>query len=281
MSTEEQLRPVKRDDPAVRFAFGSNWQTFLRTIQPADIARARVSLAPALGRVDPSRSTFLDVGCGSGLFSRAAFEAGFSRVVSFDYDPQSVAAATELRRTAQADCSRWAITRGSVLDPSFLETLGDFDVVYAWGVCHHTGHMWDAVNNAMARVRPGGVIFLALYNDQGIISRYWSGVKRLYSALPKPGKAVMDAGFVAFFAAALGIADLVRLRNPLRRYRDDDRAMNFTTDIIDWIGGYPFEVASPEDTIAFARARGFNVEWERRVGRKHGCNEFVLRRTGA
>ena len=281
MSTVQQLQAIKRDDPAVRFSFGSNWQRYLRTIRPADIARARASLAPAIGAVDASRGAFLDVGCGSGLFSRAAFEAGFGRVASFDFDPQSVAAATELRRTAPGDASPWSIARGSVLDPAFLATLGQFDVVYAWGVCHHTGHMWDAVNNAMARVLPGGVIFVALYNDQGWISHYWSGVKRLYSAMPRGGKAAMDAVFVAFFAAALGVADVARLRNPLRRYREDDRAMNFTTDISDWIGGYPFEVASAGETVAFARARGFEVGWKRLVGRKHGCNEFVFRRTGA
>jgi 2-polyprenyl-3-methyl-5-hydroxy-6-metoxy-1,4-benzoquinol methylase len=279
MSADQQLPSVKRHDPTVRFAFGNNWQRYLQTIQPADIQRAQASLSPAIDHIDRPRATFLDVGCGSGLFSRAAYQAGFGQITSFDYDPQSVAAATELRARASGDTTRWSIGQGSILDPQYLQSLGQFDVVYAWGVCHHTGHMWDAVNNAMARVRPGGVIYLALYNDQGWISKYWTGVKRLYSAVPRAGKVAMDSMYVAFFAAALAAADVVRARNPLGRYRDDGRAMRFTTDIIDWIGGYPFEVATAAETIGFARDRGFDATWTNLVGRKHGCNEFVFRRS--
>ena len=141
--------------------------------------------------------------------------------------------------------------------------------------------MWDAVNNAMTRVRPGGVIYLALYNDQGVISKYWTGVKRLYAAVPRGGKRVLDVGYIGFFGAALAMADAVRGRNPLGRYRDDARAMRFTTDIVDWIGGYPFEVATPSETIQFAERRGFQMLWSQLVGRKHGCNEFVFRRAPA
>ena len=77
---------------------------------------------------------------------------------------------------------------GSALDATYLAGLGGFELVYSWGVLHHTGAMWQALENAAIPVVDGGRLFVAIYNDQGWISGYWRAVKRLYNrfALLRP-----------------------------------------------------------------------------------------------
>ena len=264
-------------DPYERFAFGKNWQRYLARAGDREIAAAKSSLAVALDGLDTHAATFLDIGSGSGLFSRAAVEIGFARVVSFDYDADSVAATRALHGAAGAPLN-WSVRQGSVLDPALLRELGQFDMVYAWGVLHHTGAMWQAVGNAADAVAPNGRLFIALYNDQGWISHYWRLIKRLYVRSPRFMQRLLTGLFSAYFATVLGLADLVRLRNPAVRYQGDKRGMKFVYDVVDWIGGYPFEVARPDTVIEYLQSRGFALHWARRVGRRHGCNEFVFER---
>jgi 2-polyprenyl-6-hydroxyphenyl methylase/3-demethylubiquinone-9 3-methyltransferase len=165
-----------------RFAFGKNWKRFLETIDEDRIAEARISLQRMLSLEQLGGQSFLDIGSGSGLFSLAARQLG-ATVTSFDYDPDSVACAKELRRRFRDGDSGWNITQGSVLDAGFLEGLGTFDVVYSWGVLHHTGAMWQAIEKASGRVAPGGKLFISIYNDQGWISDYWRLVKRANSSI--------------------------------------------------------------------------------------------------
>src|SRR5439155_2047567 len=132
----------------------------------ARIAAAERSLEEMLGRGSLAHKRFLDIGSGSGLFSLAARRLGARRVHSFDYDPQSVACTRELRRRYLPDDPAWTIERGSILDERFAASLGSFDVVYSWGVLHHTGDMWRALELALSTVDDGGLIFVAIYNDQ-------------------------------------------------------------------------------------------------------------------
>lgn len=269
----------------LRFAFGRNWARFLARVGDARIERAGASLREMLGVADLAGRTFLDVGSGSGLFSLAARRLG-ARVRSFDYDPQSVACTAELRRRYRPDDPDWTVGRGDVLDPAFVASLGAFDVVYAWGVLHHTGDMWRALEHVADRVAPGGRLYIALYNDQGVQSGIWRGLKRVYNRLPPVLRPVYTVAVMGPREAADGLYCLARGRFGafVRRWRDpagsNSRGMSRVNDIVDWIGGYPFEVARPDRVTAFLSARGLDSLATRTVGRGSGCNEFLFGRRG-
>lgn len=261
-----------------RFAFGKNWKRYLKTVGQVEIEGAKRSIAVAVEGLNTPNSSFLDIGSGSGLFSRAALELGFAQVLSFDYDLDSVEATKILRKQSGASEAIWQVKQGSVLDKEFMQALGRHDLVYSWGVLHHTGSMWQAIDNAALAVKPGGTLFIALYNDQGWISKYWYAVKRLYVASPGIVRLLILLVFWTYFGVGLFMADLLRGRNPLRRHTGDSRGMKFFTDVIDWVGGFPFEVATPKAVVDFLRIRGFEPLWQNHVGRRHGCNEFIFRR---
>lgn len=261
-----------------RFAFGRNWQRFLERVNEERIAAAEASLRRLLRLDDLAGKSFLDVGCGSGLFSLAARRLG-ATVRAFDYDPESVAAALELRRRFRPDDEQWLIERGDVLDPGFREQLGKADVVYSWGVLHHTGDLYGALEGAAELVRPGGRLCIAIYNHQPFLTGYWRRVKRLYVALPRPLALIASGSYFLFTSAVLGALDLLRGRDPRDRHRRaGPRGMSHYHDVVDWIGGWPFEAARPEEIFRFYRDRGFTLLELTTCGGRHGCNEFLLRR---
>ena len=174
-----------------RFEFGKNWQAFLHSVDEPRIAAAEASLLAMLRCPDLAGRTFLDIGCGSGLFSLAARRQG-AKVHSFDYDADSVSCTREIRRRFAADDAEWTIEQGSILDREYMAALGTFDVVYSWGVLHHTGRMWEAVDAACRAVRPEGGLFIALYNDLGTRSQRWRRIKRLYKPAARAVPAAAD-----------------------------------------------------------------------------------------
>lgn len=260
-----------------RFAFGENWRRFLEVLTDERIRDAEQSLRTMLEAADLRGRTFLDIGSGSGLFSLAARRLG-ARVHSFDFDPKSVACTQELRRRYFPDDPEWRIEQGSVLDPAFVRSRGQFDVVYSWGVLHHTGDMWKALEHAALPVAPGGRLFIAIYNDQGATSRRWLAVKRIYCS-GFLGRAAMCAVFIPYFAASGFANDVRQRRNPLRRYTTPSkRGMSVFRDWFDWLGGLPFEVASVEAIVAFYKQRRFELRKLTTDGRALGNNEFVFER---
>ena len=253
-----------------RFEFGANWARFLTTLNDERIKQAEQSLQTMLKIGDLDGKNLLDIGSGSGLFSLAAHRLG-AKVHSFDYDPQSVACTRELRQRFFPNDPQWIVEEGSALDRDYLNRLGRFDVVYSWGVLHHTGAMWQALDNVASLVGPGGHLFIAIYNDQGVISRYWKIVKRMYV-----GNSVIKLPLLILHAPYLfGVRWIARL---LANRLVLDRGMSLWYDMIDWIGGYPFEVATPELIFQFFKDRGFSLEKLKTCGGRHGCNEFVFTR---
>jgi len=272
--------PAHTDEVArgERFAFGENWTAFLRVVDEARVIAATESLARMLGDADLTGLRFLDIGSGSGLSSLAARRLG-ARVTSFDYDPQSVACTREIRRRFAPDDADWHVESGSAIDPDYMSGLGTFDLVYSWGVLHHTGEMWKGLDLAAKAVQPGGRLFVAIYNDQGAWSARWRRIKRLYCS-GVLGKALVAGVTIPYWVLRNLAADLIWLRNPLRQYREyrQRRGMSVTHDWFDWLGGYPFEVATPEAILDFYRARGFVLTRLKTCGGSVGCNEFVFAR---
>lgn len=258
-----------------RFRFGENWRAFLGSLDEGRIRAAEASLAERLGLASLAGRSFLDVGCGSGLFSLAARRLG-ARVRSFDFDPQSVACCRELRRRYFPDDPAWTIEAGSALDEAYLTSLGEFDVVYSWGVLHHTGELCRALSLIAARTVPGGLLFVAIYNDQGGASRRWLRVKRAYNALPSLLRPPLVAAIAGWYEARHLAARLLAGRAGAAEERG--RGMSRWHDWVDWVGGLPFEVARPEEVILPLQAAGFALRNLATVGAGWGCNEYVLRR---
>jgi 2-polyprenyl-3-methyl-5-hydroxy-6-metoxy-1,4-benzoquinol methylase len=261
----------------LRFGFGKNWQRFLSALTEQRIATAEETLHDMLGLQRFDGSSFLDIGSGSGIFSLAARRLG-AAVFSFDYDPQSVACACELRERYFPGDTSWTVAQGSVLDEQFVSNLGTFDVVYSWGVLHHTGNMWTALGNAALPVRPGGQLFVSIYNDEGLASRRWARIKKAYNSGSKPVRAVLLSGSFVHLYWRRMLKDLLLLRPgyTFRIYRKA-RGMSLWRDLVDWVGGYPFEVAKPAEIVEFYHQRGFVLQ-KLVTCNNLGCNEFVFHR---
>jgi 2-polyprenyl-3-methyl-5-hydroxy-6-metoxy-1,4-benzoquinol methylase len=263
---------------SVRFEFGRNWNRFLRTLDDGLIERAKRSLQSMVGVDTLVGKTFLDAGSGSGLFSLAARQLG-ATVHSFDLDPESVVCTDWLRRHYCPEDQLWTVEKGSVLDRDYLQRLGQFDVVYCWGVLHHTGRMWAALENIVPLVAHGGQLFLAIYNDQGWASRAWLKVKQFYNTGPAALRPLLLAVCAVRLWGPTTVRDLLRLR-PFHTWRTygNDRGMSPWRDVVDWVGGYPFEVARPEEVIDFCRPLELQLQKLKTCGRGRGCNEYVFRR---
>lgn len=260
------------------FSFGENWKSFLPAIDERRILLAEKSLQTMLGMTDLRGKTFLDVGCGSGLFSVAARRLG-ARVHSFDSDPVSVECTELLKRRYYAEDAQWTVRRGSILDSDYVRSLGQWDVVYSWGVLHHTGALWQALENVSSLVVRGGLLYLAIYNDQGFKSQVWREVKRVYNALPSNLRwLVLGPALVRLWGPTM-VRDVL-IGKPFHSWRHyaqtGARGMSAWRDVVDWVGGYPFEVAEPEAIFTFYRDRGFVLRQLKTCGGGLGCNEFVL-----
>lgn len=266
-----------------RFEFGKNWNRFLKGLNAEQVATAERSLQKMLNTASLEGKTFLDIGSGSGLFSLAARRLG-ATVHSFDFDPESVACTKELRRRYFPVNDGWTIDEASALDAGYLKNLGQFDIVYSWGVLHHTGKMWSALENVHPLVSQRGKLFLALYNDQGSRSRRWLLAKRIYNQLPRFMKSFWAVIAIAPTELKASLSAILnrKFADYLRGWRHEPtRGMSRWRDIIDWVGGYPYEYASPDEIFDFYYARGFDLSRLVCKGAGFGCAEYIFIRRSA
>ncbi len=250
------------------FDFGSNWDDFsTQRVDARRLTAATQSLQTLLQRENLCGLSFLDVGCGSGLFSIAAHQLGASKVVGIDVNPRCIAVC-EVNRDRLAANASIHFQPASALEANQLQALGQFDIVYAWGSLHHTGAMWDAIRLVAQCVGPRGTFVVAIYNKH-ITSPIWKRIKWLYNRLPRSGRRMMAIPFAGIIYVAKLI---VTRRNPLEK----ERGMDFWYDVIDWIGGYPYEYAAPQAVESFVQSLGFDLHHWVKAQVPTGCNEFVF-----
>ncbi|HTZ40603.1 MAG TPA: class I SAM-dependent methyltransferase [Syntrophales bacterium] len=258
----------KHDDVGITFSFGANWQDYLRTVSEASIQSARDDIEKWLGSTFLTNKTVLDIGCGSGVHSLVFSRMGARRIFSMDVDPLAVEATRTLWHR-EGEPQRWEIVEGSILDEAFLSTLGVFDAVYAWGVLHHTGALWKALDNTSRLVAPGGRLWIALYADGPNYDRDLC-IKKTYNASSGFGKRVM----VYRWIGRLMWGRFRRGQNPFGWNQKKERGMNVYHDIIDWLGGLPYEVAHPDRVTEYLCELGFvpsRIELF-----PEGCNHIYL-----
>jgi SAM-dependent methyltransferase len=259
-------------DPA--FEFGENWARFLLTLSDQRIEDASRCVSVLVG-CDLRDKTFIDIGSGSGLSSLAARRLG-ARVYSFDYDPRSVACTEALRKRFYPGDDCWTVAQGSVLDETYLSGLGQFDVVYSWGVLHHTGNMWRAIENAGRLVREGGLFVIGIYNHRGGRrgTDTWKKLKRWYCQAPRWQRSAWEAAYITWELASLMMVG----RNPIRKIREYHvgRGMSYRRDVTDWLGGFPYEAATPGEILEFARKKLNFVLVKQNIDCGLGVSEFVF-----
>jgi 2-polyprenyl-6-hydroxyphenyl methylase/3-demethylubiquinone-9 3-methyltransferase len=262
------------------FSFGENWQNFLKTLTDDKIEEAKKSLVDFLGGEDKIKNKiFVDIGCGSGLFSLAAYLLGAKEVVSVDVDEFSIACVNHLKEKNN-NPGNWKIKQGSALDEKFIKSLGKFDIVYSWGVLHHTGDMHKAFDNVMKLIGPKGVFYLAIYNKnikcklEGT-SGFWFEIKKFYNKSNFLMKKTMEISYSIYYILGL----LVNFKNPINYIKNYQtmRGMSFFTDIKDWLGGYPYEYASVNEMKSFFEKHGFKCIKDKEA-RSIGCNEYLFQK---
>ena len=245
----------------MRFQFGANWAKYVQTsLSEEKIAQSIKRLKDFLRVEDLRGKSFLDIGSGSGLHSLAAFRLGAERIFSFDYDEEFVSTTVKLRELAGSPAI-WTVKQGSVLDETYMNGLDKFDIVYSWGVLHHTGDMWTAIRNASIPLKPDAVLYIALYSPEIYVSppsHQWIDVKRAYNAASDFKKRKMELDYVWRTVVR---PSLKAGRNPLTIIRGDygGRGMAFWTDMKDWLGGYPMDFAGFKDTVSFCGRIGLDL----------------------
>lgn len=275
------------DDKSVEahFSFGKNWESYSTLIDETRIDLAKSDLNTLITKKEIRGRSFLDIGCGSGLSMLAALKLGAKSVRGVDIDKDSVATARKvLSRYAPND--KWKVDEKSVFGLK-AKRFGTFDIVHSWGVLHHTGAMWDAIENASTLVKPDGLLVLALYRKTKLCG-FWRIEKKIYAHGPKWLQFSIQIAFKALNLLAFLI---IKRQNPLKHiYGSKKRGMDWHHDIHDWLGGYPYESVSPHEIKEKMMELGFALKREilamPQNQRPHGifgscCDEYVFQKKGA
>jgi 2-polyprenyl-6-hydroxyphenyl methylase/3-demethylubiquinone-9 3-methyltransferase len=263
-----------------RFAFGENWSSFARLVGDGQIENARQGLLKLLPEAEFKGRSFLDIGCGSGLHALAAARLGVRHVLAIDLDQTSVAT-TEALLARHAQGVPWTARCADVfvLDP---RQHGRYDIVYSWGVLHHTGAVADALAKAAALVATGGHFLFALYRPTRF-DRLWIAEKRWYTQAGPRAQAMACAVYIGLLRVRLALTG-----RSFRAHVDgyNARGMDFRHDVKDWLGGYPYETIAADEVERLMTAQGLEKVRELAVSRTKrplglfgsGCDEYVYRR---
>ena len=264
----------------ITFSFGKNWQNYLKFLSKERLETAKNSLTNFLKMKDLEGKTFLDIGCGSGIFSYAAYELGAEKIVSFDIDPYSVLCCKYLHKLNNKP-NNWVIFESSILNNDLSFELDKYDIVHSWGVLHHTGQMWRAIKNATNFVKYNGYFYFTIYNkvDGFKGSNFWLKIKKLYNSSPRILKLAIEILFILNDIAGFSI----RFKNPIKvisTYKER-RGMDYRVDIIDWLGGYPYEFATVREILKFMKKNfpNFNII---NIKQRHdlGNNWYLFKKIG-
>jgi len=240
--------------PSSHFEFGKNWSDFIkRNFSEERVDVSRRHLLDFLQLQDLKGKSFLDIGCGSGLHSLAALRAGAARIFSFDYDMDSVKT-TQMLRGFVGNPQYWEITQGSILDKEFLRNVEPADIVYSWGVLHHTGSMWEAMDNCVPFLKENGLLYIALYDYDIQVNptpEFWLDVKKKYNRANWIGRRAWEFWYIWNFILKKKWWNSFALLGKKGNYTRS-RGMAFYTDVVDWLGGWPMEFAKRADVKAWA-----------------------------
>jgi 2-polyprenyl-6-hydroxyphenyl methylase/3-demethylubiquinone-9 3-methyltransferase len=251
------------------FTFGENWRSFSESVSEESVAKATRSVADLAARGTFAGCTVIDVGCGSGLFSEAFLRLGAERLYAVDLDPECVRL-TRDRIAVYVNGARAEVIQASILDPALGDRLPRADLVYAWGSLHHTGAMWSALDRAGDLVKPGGTLVISIYNRHWT-SPAWKLTKIVYNRVPGPVQRLMVSAYLG----------LGRLYNRIvGRTITVERGMELVSDTRDWLGGYPYDYASPTELRAFAAQRSWQELRFVPCQGMTGTNQFVFRVPG-
>ena len=269
----------KLTEVSSHYEFGANWKDYSKKVDEEAIRQAETGVLKLIPQEALRGKDFLDIGSGSGLHSLAALRLGARSVTAIDIDPDSVEATRAMLAKNGREGSA-EVRLLSILAPEAAE-LGEYDIVYSWGVLHHTGLMWEAIEKASQHVKSGGLFVLAIYRKTPLCWA-WKIEKRVFTNGGRLIRGLLRSTYISAFKLGL----LVRGRSP-REYIENYkslRGMNYYNDVDDWLGGYPYESATEEEIVKFMRKCGFAAEYVVELHPKlglfgTGCAEFRFRRS--
>jgi SAM-dependent methyltransferase len=271
-----------------RFDFGENWKNYNKKYLTEDkIRQANEAFIKFTEIQTLTELTVVDIGCGSGIHSLNFSRMNPKFLLSFDYDYKSVEATNYLKEVHKN--KNWDVKQGSILDEKFLLRMPQFDLVYAWGVLHHTGNVWLAIKNSCDLVSEGGILYLALYSsDVKMLNRestYWLKVKKKYNQSGFIGKRLIELSFISRekYLSALNflrvlIKSLVsRQKNKTKFFSRQKRyrGMSYLIDVRDWLGGWPMEYVSDDAVIELVSSKNFVLK---KIKKGEACTEFLFKK---
>ena len=166
------------EDLESHFEFGSNWNDFSSLVTKSNLNNAKLSFKKlGLHKLIKNKS-FLDIGCGSGLNLITSLEFGVKKVCGIDIDPDCIKTSKKLL-SKFSNKKNWDVYNLSIFDKK-IEKFQKFDVVYSWGVLHHTGDMYKAIDKSMKLVKYDGYLCLALYQKTPFCSFLENRKKVIY-----------------------------------------------------------------------------------------------------